>query len=213
MFENSPKRCKTTKTNQFSQFFQISIKAGRFGLVFFRGLCYYRSMIIGCIVAILVLIFDQVTKLLVYGTVAHSIIGNFLWFESTFNTGVAFSMFSNSTLFFTIFSGLASILLLYLLLSRKFLTAISQKISLALLLGGTFSNFLDRLFLGGVRDFISLRFLNFAIFNVADMAIVVGVILLCLSILISVFRPKKSEEGPLKPNAKNKNSEENKVDD
>ncbi len=150
-------------------------------------------MYIGTVIAIATVAIDQISKLLVYGSAPQSIIGDFLWFESTFNTGVAFSLFENGTLFFTIFSGIASIVLIYLLFSKNFLITKFQKISIAFVLGGTISNFFDRLFLGGVRDFISLKFLNFAIFNVADMSIVVGLILLCISIFITIFKEEKVE--------------------
>ena len=126
---------------------------------------------------------DQLTKLLVYGTASRSIIGNFLWFESTLNTGVAFSMFSGNSIVFFVVACVASIVFTYFICSKKWLTAKTQKISLGLILGGTIANAIDRIIFGGVRDFIYLKFINFAIFNVADMAITIGAILYCVSII------------------------------
>ena len=57
-------------------------------------------MIIGLVCAALVIGLDQLTKFLVYGSLSRSIIGNFLWFESTLNTGVAFSMFEGKSVLF-----------------------------------------------------------------------------------------------------------------
>ena len=51
---------------------------------------------------------------------------------------------------------------------------------LGIILGGALSNLIDRVFLGGVRDFIYLKFINFAIFNVADMAVSLGAITFCI---------------------------------
>ena len=67
------------------------------------------------ICALVIIGLDQVTKHLVYGTISRSIIGNFLWFESTLNTGVAFSMFEGMQILIIIISSLASILFIYLI--------------------------------------------------------------------------------------------------
>ena len=142
-------------------------------------------MIMAYLYALLVIGLDQLSKFLVYGTAARSIIGNLLWFESTLNTGVAFSMFSGKSFVFVIVACVASAVLFYLIYTKKFLKRKSEKISLALILGGTISNAIDRIIFGGVRDFIYLKFINFAIFNVADMAITIGAILLCVVIIFS----------------------------
>ena len=51
------------------------------------------------------------------------------------------------------------------------------------ILAGAFGNAIDRTFLGYVRDFIKLDFINFPVFNVADSLLVVGVILLAFYII------------------------------
>ena len=140
-------------------------------------------MIIGLICAIVMIALDQLTKFLIYGTVAKSVIGNLLWFQSTLNTGVAFSMFEGKSILFFVIAMIASILMIYLITSKRFLKTKFEKISLGLILGGTISNAIDRLIFGGVRDFIYLKFINFAIFNIADMAVTIGAILLCVSII------------------------------
>ena len=145
-------------------------------------------MLIAYLIAAAIICFDQLSKFLVYGTAARSIIGNVLWFESTLNTGVAFSMFSGNSVVFFIIACIASALIGYLIYSNKLIKSKAQKISLALILGGTISNAIDRIAFGGVRDFIYLKFMNFAIFNVADMAITIGAILLCVFIVFSKDR-------------------------
>ena len=150
-------------------------------------------MILAFILAVGSVLLDQLTKFLVYGTPARSIIGSFLWFNSTLNTGVAFGMFEGMTIVFEVLSSVATIVFVYLILSKKYLKSRLQKASLGLILGGTFSNLLDRFIFSGVRDFIYLKFMNFAIFNVADMCVVCGVALLCISIILSIFRDIKSK--------------------
>ena len=148
-------------------------------------------MITSLICAAIVVLLDQLTKFLIYGTPAMSIIGNFLWFESALNTGVAFSMFEGMSIVFIITSSLASVAFVYLIISNKWLKSKLEKLSLGLILAGTISNLFDRILFGGVRDFIYLKFINFAIFNVADMAITIGTILICICLLF--LRKEKQE--------------------
>lgn len=148
-------------------------------------------MIIGLVCAVLIIGLDQLTKFLIYGTTAKSIIGNLLWFQSTLNTGVAFSMFEGKSWLFFIISMIASVILVYLICSKKWLSGKLERISVGLILGGTLSNAIDRLFFKGVRDFIYLKFIDFAIFNIADFAITVGAILLCVAV---IFLRKKTDD-------------------
>ena len=67
-------------------------------------------------------------------------------------------------------------------------------------MGGAVGNLIDRLFLGYVRDFISLDFLgNFPVFNIADMCLLAGVIVLCVFFLFSY---PKLNKGKLKKQEK-----------
>ena len=155
-------------------------------------MCYVKIIvmviIISFISALAVVGLDQLTKFLIYGTVARSIIGDVLWFQSTLNTGVAFSMFEGKSWIFIVISSLAALILIYLICSKKFLTNRSFKVCLGLILGGTIGNLIDRIFFHGVRDFIYFKFIDFAIFNIADAAIVVSVILFCIFVLIDTFK-------------------------
>lgn len=151
-------------------------------------------MIIALICVCLVVALDQVTKFLIYGTATRSILGNIVWFESTLNTGVAFSMFSGAGIVFIVISSLASVLMLYLIISNRFFKTKFEKITLGVILGGTIGNLIDRIAFQGVRDFIYLKFINFAIFNVADMAITIGVIVLCVYYLVVTIKKEKNNK-------------------
>ena len=149
------------------------------------------TIILSFIFAGLVVGVDQLTKVLIYGTTAKSIIGNFLWFKSTLNTGVAFSMFEGKGWIFIIISSLASLAITYLICSKKIVTKRSEKICLGLILGGTIGNLIDRLVFAGVRDFIYFKFIDFAIFNIADAVIVVSVVFFCIFLIIDTFKKEK----------------------
>ena len=60
----------------------------------------------------------------------------------------------------------------------------ARQIALSLLLGGAVGNFIDRLLLGYVTDMFATTFVNFAVFNVADIGVVVGGILLCIHVIL-----------------------------
>jgi signal peptidase II len=66
--------------------------------------------------------------------------------------------------------------------------------SLSLLLSGGVGNLIDRISLGYVIDYIDVRIINFAIFNIADICICVGAFLLCVAVY---FSDKKEKEEKL----------------
>ncbi len=89
------------------------------------------------------------------------------------NTGAAFSMLSGNTSFLALISLVMSLAIGYTLYRKLF----SQPLglwSLSFLLGGAVGNLIDRAFRGYVVDMFDLAFIRFAIFNVADMFVVVG---------------------------------------
>ena len=165
-------------------------------------------VIVGFILTFIAIGLDQLTKFLIYGKATKIILGDLLWFKSTLNTGVAFSMFEGKSFIFIIITSIASLILIYLILSKKLLNKMRYKVCLGLILGGTIGNLIDRIIFSGVRDFIYLKFLNFAIFNLADVFIVVTVIVFCVFVLIDTFKDgDKKEEKTEKLNEKIKEEE------
>jgi signal peptidase II len=68
--------------------------------------------------------------------------------------------------------------------------------SLTLIIGGGIGNAIDRIFRGGrVVDFIEVKLFNFAIFNFADMCVVVGTLLLLLYVILSEVKEVKQSKG------------------
>lgn len=95
------------------------------------------------------------------------------------NTGAAFSVFENNALILALVTTLVLVgLIIYMLktqIKNKFFF-----VSLAMVIGGGFGNNIDRFIRGFVVDFIDFRIINFAIFNFADICIVLGVIFLLI---------------------------------
>ncbi|MBR5344266.1 MAG: signal peptidase II [Clostridia bacterium] len=136
-------------------------------------------------IALLVIATDQVTKRLALSLETPvTLIPGVLGLRLTRNTGVAFSLLSGSPVLVTVLSGVV-LVIGGLLLWRFRLGALSLTGAM-LIVGGALSNMLSRVFEGSVIDMIEFLFVNFAVFNAADIALTVGCGLLILSIL---FRP------------------------
>ena len=146
-------------------------------------------MLIAFIISVLIIVIDQITKFCLYG-MSCSLIGDFLWLESTLNTGASFGMLKNGTVFFIIFSLPMIAIMIWLIISKKYNFGKFFKITLGIMLGGTIGNLIDRIAFGGVRDFIYFKSINFAIFNVADIAITVATIMLVVYLLMQLFKKK-----------------------
>lgn len=159
--------------------------------------------ILALIIAAISVAVDQLTKLLLYGK-SVSVIGNFLWIQSAFNDGAAFGMLGGARWFFIVLSVPVMAIIIYILFSKKLGNSRFLGITLGLILGGIIGNLIDRIFLGGVRDFIYFKSINFAIFNFADTFICVGMVLLVIFILF-LYNPKN------KNNAKLINENEEKI--
>lgn len=167
-------------------------------------------MIVGIVIATMIIIIDQVTKYFLYG-ITTSLIGDFLWLEEAFNTGASFGMFKNGTLFFIIFSTPLIGVMIWLLITKKKEITPFLKACIGVLLGGTLGNYFDRLFLGGVRDFIYFKSINFAIFNIADVAITVGTIMIAVYFLVDIIKDfkKGKEANKIKTEEKKEENESN----
>jgi signal peptidase II len=149
-------------------------------------------------IAAVVIALDQWTKWLIQSNFyPGQSIPEIGFFRLTYaqNTGAAFSIFLGGNDILAIFSCLGIILVLvyYFVLYRRypFLETSWNKIALALILGGTAGNLIDRLWLHYVRDFIDIG--PWPVFNVADSSTVVGAILFAVTILFFTKMPGKSQ--------------------
>ncbi len=142
-------------------------------------------------IALLLVTADQLTKLWIRSNLVE---GESLFEAGLFriarvhNTGAAFGLFQDQSFALTIVAlfGIAFLLVYALLINRHlpFLDNVLGMSALGLVLGGTIGNLIDRLCLGYVTDFIDFSF--WPAFNVADSAIVIGVIIFACLLLYSV---------------------------
>ena len=89
------------------------------------------------------------------------------------NTGAAFSLFAQHTWILTLISLVMSVVLA-LALVKKFFRHPLGRVCLSLVLAGAVGNLIDRAFQGYVVDMFNVLFMDFAVFNVADICLVVG---------------------------------------
>lgn len=131
------------------------------------------------IVAAILLVADILTKILAVEKLAPiysvEVIKNILSFTYVENKGIAFGMFSGGRFIFIAITLI--ILILILLIIKK---TPNENRSAFLKLGGAFvisgaiGNLIDRIVYGYVVDFIEVKFIDFPVFNVADIAVCVG---------------------------------------
>ena len=138
--------------------------------------------------SIFIILTDQITKYLILYNYKIFINKDFLLFRLDFvkNYGAAFNIFSGSRIFLSLISIIFSLLLIYLILS-KYTKNLFDLYSYSFILGGTIGNGIDRIFKGFVIDFINLNFINFPVFNIADVSINIGFVFL----LYRIFKNKR----------------------
>lgn len=99
------------------------------------------------------------------------------------NTGAAFSIFENSTVFLIVFSVAALILILIYVLKNVSKYSVFASLWTAMLVAGISCNLYERIAFGYVRDFIKLNFVEFPVFNISDIFINLSVLALVVIII------------------------------
>lgn len=110
------------------------------------------------------------------------------------NTGAAFSIFEDHTWVLAILSAIIAAGLIVLLFKNVFSHPFGRT-TLALVIGGAIGNLIDRVAFGFVTDMFRTLFMNFAVFNVADICVVVGGILFTIYFLFFYEKLEHKKEG------------------
>ena len=136
------------------------------------------------VLVITISLIDQVTKYLMLNNQEIFVNKSFILFRLDFvkNYGAAFNIFSGSRIFLSIISIVFSIILIYMILSEKTSNSLNL-FSYSFILGGTLGNGVDRILNGFVIDFINLNIINFPVFNLADISINIGFVLIIYSFI------------------------------
>lgn len=164
------------------------------------------------ILLIFLILLDQVTKTYFVVRLAEghinsvgvdriTVIEGFFYFSYTYNKGAAWSFLSDAEwgqIFFKILSAIALVafFFFYVYVNKKGYKWL--KTAMIFIIGGTIGNYIDRLAYNCVADFISLVFgtYHFPVFNLADVYMTVGVIMLIIHYLFldknAVFRKNEN---------------------
>ena len=165
------------------------------------------------VIAILIIAVDQITKFLVRKYIPLGDIWSpwdwlrpYVRLIHTNNTGAAFGMFKNGNPIFMVLAAIVSIAILYYY-PRVPENEKLMRFALSLQLAGALGNFIDRIQFGQVTDFISVG--NFAIFNVADSSITVGVCLLIIAVWLQDRNERNKAPEEHSPEAAKESGKEN----
>lgn len=132
------------------------------------------------IVSIIIILVDQISKIIVLNFLSNSIGNEYFGLELVRNTGMAFGFNSGNTrnVFLTVF---VLFIIFNFIKNQIERIDIKTSVALALAIGGGISNLIDRFIRGGVIDFI--RFIKIPNFNIADICVVIGWVLLIIFLI------------------------------
>ncbi len=147
------------------------------------------AIIIFCITA------DQSSKYFIVNNIEYqkstAVIDRFFYITNIRNTGAAWSILENGRYFFLILTPIIVAVLVYFLYKMD---GRLIKTALSLIIGGAAGNFIDRLLIGSVVDFLEFHFGTyiFPIFNIADCCVVIGSLLLAYYLLF-IYKDKPGQ--------------------
>lgn len=152
-----------------------------------------RYVILGIIMG--VILFDQITKIIASNMMmldeSYEIIDNFFYFTYYHNTGMAWGTFQGARWIFVLITPIILLVVLHFFVYSKPHEVLTRA-GMILVFAGAIGNWIDRLVLGYVRDFIHFIIpiidYNFPVFNIADVAVVMGMGLVILEIIIQEYQ-------------------------
>ncbi len=157
----------------------------------------YKKNIGWLLLSVVLIVIDQLSKWYIKANYLYleksEVITDFFYITHHKNSGAAWGIFQDATLALAILSGIVTVVLIVFMLSMEHKMAV---ISLGVIIAGAIGNLIDRAIFMEVTDFLDFYIFSydFPIFNVADMCVVIGTILLSIYILfIYKEEPKKDE--------------------
>ncbi len=136
------------------------------------------------LLSILIILSDQFTKHIVDINHTSFINKDLLLFSIDYvkNYGAAFNILNGNRIFLSTISTIITLLLIYFILYKKHLSNLDL-FSYSFILAGTIGNGIDRITNGYVIDFINLNFIDFPVFNIADISINIGLIFILYGLI------------------------------
>ena len=145
---------------------------------------FKKKLLINFFIFFSIVIFDQLTKKMLLFDIglnnSKPFIPGLVQFTVVQNTGGAFSILKQYPIFFQILGAINVLIFSYLAFCPVVMLDNRIKTGCACILGGTTGNLIDRFVHNGVIDFFDLQIFNFAVFNLADVFIDIGVVLIII---------------------------------
>lgn len=153
--------------------------------------------IISLVSIALLTVVDQIIKIFVERDLKpvgeKAFIDGFLGWQYVRNTGAAFGSFSDNTLLLTVFTAVfilaGSIALLSGKIKNKF-----YRVCAVMVIAGGLGNLIDRIFRGFVIDYIEVQFMNFAVFNFADILVTCGAFMIIGYTVYDIIKEQKQKK-------------------
>ena len=147
-----------------------------------------RENKINVILISFIITLDQISKYIITLNYDYFLNKNIFIFSINFarNYGAAFNIFEGNRLFLSLISIVSSLILIYFIFFKGRLNLL-DRYGLSLILAGSIGNGIDRIIKGYVIDFINLKLFDFPIFNIADISINIG----CIILIFNYFKFKK----------------------
>lgn len=153
-------------------------------------------MLFFSILAAIIVGLDQLTKYLVVHKIPFGtdipVIPGVIDFTYVKNPGAAFSMLENHTWLLSIISVVFCLVIAVYFVIKKPQSKL-LKTALVMVFAGALGNAIDRIFVGSVVDFIETVFIDFPVFNVADISVCIGAALLVIYVLFFDTDKKKEK--------------------
>ena len=151
-------------------------------------LLFNRENKLNLVIVSIIITLDQISKYIININYNNILNKNIFIFSINCvrNYGAAFNIFDGNRVFLSSISVLSSLILIYFIFFKNRLN-ILDRYGLSLILAGSLGNGIDRIIKGYVIDFINLKIFDFPIFNIADISINIG----CIILIFNYFKFKK----------------------
>ena len=147
-----------------------------------------RENKINLIIVSIIITLDQISKYIITINYDYFLNKNIFIFSIKYlrNYGAAFNIFEGNRILLSSISILSSLIFIYFIFVKERLNPL-DRFGLSFILAGSLGNGIDRMIKGYVIDFINLKLFDFPIFNIADIAINIG----CIILIFNYFKLRK----------------------
>ncbi len=121
------------------------------------------------------------------------VIKGFLGWEYVQNTGAAFGSFSNNTAVLSVITGIIILIGIIAIIAKKITNKFLLTVAVMIISGGI-GNLIDRIARGYVTDYIKVLFIDFPVFNFADILVTCGSFLLIIYLIRDIYKDRKKKK-------------------